>query len=123
MIQKEFTCIGCPMGCTLVVKLEAWEILEISGYSCKIGEEHARKECTNPTRIVTTTIPVINGIYPRVSIKTSEQIAKNKVGECMVALKDIKVQAPVNIGDIIYENIVDTGVNVVATQNILKKQH
>lgn len=121
MEKKEFTCIGCPMGCTLLVELMDDGEIKVTGSSCKIGETYAIKECTNPTRILTTTLEVIGGKYPRVSVKTEKDIPKDKIFSCLKALKGIKVQAPVHIGDVVYENIENTGVNIVATRNIEKK--
>ncbi|PHV70569.1 NAD(FAD)-dependent dehydrogenase [Sporanaerobium hydrogeniformans] len=121
MMQREITCIGCPMGCNLIVQIENGEVVNVSGNSCKIGIDHAKKECTNPTRIVTTTFPVLNGIYPRVAVKTAEAIPKYKIEECMKALKDVAVTAPISRGDILFRNIVQTGINIVATQSVAKK--
>ncbi|MFL0247488.1 DUF1667 domain-containing protein [Candidatus Clostridium stratigraminis] len=120
MEKKELTCIGCPLGCSLLVELDNKGNIKVTGSSCKIGDTYAIKECTNPTRIVTTTVAVINGDYPTLSVKTEKDIPKNKVFECIRLLKNIVVTAPVAIGDLIYKNILDTGVNVVATRNIKK---
>ena len=61
MEKRELICIGCPMGCPLTVELENGEIKTITGYTCKKGETYARKEVTNPTRIVTSTVRVEGG--------------------------------------------------------------
>ena len=34
------------------------------------------------------------------------------------ALQSIQVEAPVHIGDVIMENVVGTGVSIVATKNV-----
>ena len=49
---RELTCIGCPMGCPLTVTMEAGEVISVTGNTCKRGDIYARKEVTNPTRIV-----------------------------------------------------------------------
>lgn len=118
MGKRELTCIGCPMGCALVVEIRENGELKVTGNSCRIGENYAIKECTNPTRIVTTTVAVINGEYPKVPVKTEKDISKDKIFNCLKALKKVKVQAPIKIGDIVYENIDETGVNIIATRNI-----
>ena len=53
-----------------------------------------------------------------VSVKTKEDIPKDKIFECVRALKGIQVSAPVHIGDIILKNVADTGVDIVATKNV-----
>ena len=32
---RNLTCIGCPMGCPLTVKLEDTEVINIEGKTCK----------------------------------------------------------------------------------------
>jgi CxxC motif-containing protein len=120
MDKKELICIGCPMGCSLEIELEGDIVKKVSGNTCKIGENYAIKECTNPMRIVTSSIVVINGDTDMLSVKTEKDIPKNKIWDCIRELKDIKVNSPVNIGDIIVENIAETGVNVVATRKVNK---
>lgn len=118
MEKRELTCIGCPLGCAVTVEMEGGEILSITGNTCKRGEEYARKEVTNPTRIVTSIVRVNGGKIPMVSVKTKSDIPKSKIFDCAKALQNIRVKAPVHIGDVIVENVADTGVSVVATKNV-----
>ena len=117
MEKRELICIGCPMGCPLTVELEGGEILSITGHTCRRGEVYARKEVTNPTRIVTSTVDVEGGKVARVSVKTKEDIPKEKIFQCVQALKGVTVKAPVHIGDVIVANVADTGVDIVATRD------
>ena len=93
-------------------------MIRVSGNTCKRGEIYARKEVTNPTRIVTTTVKVINGTSDTVSVKTKEDSPKEKIFDCVKALKSVQVEAPVHIGDVIAGNIAETGVDIVATGNV-----
>lgn len=78
------------------------------------GDIYARKEVTNPTRIVTTTVRVSGGAAPMINVKTQSDIPKDKIFECVAALKGVTIQAPVAIGDVVLENVAGTGVNIVA---------
>ncbi|WP_075718506.1 DUF1667 domain-containing protein [Roseburia sp. 499] len=118
MEKRELICIGCPMGCPLSVELDQGEVVSVRGNTCKRGEIYARKEVTNPTRIVTSTVVVEGGKLAAVSVKTREDIPKEKIFECMKALKGVKVQAPVHMGDVIVKNVADTGVDVIATKSV-----
>lgn len=120
MEKRELTCIGCPMGCSLLIEVQDDGKLKVSGNNCKIGENYALKEITNPTRVITTTVVVNNGDISQVSVKSEKDIEKSKIFDCLKVLKNINVDAPIYIGDIIYENIEETGVNIIATKNILK---
>ena len=120
MEKRELTCIGCPLGCSITVTLENGEIRDVTGYTCKRGHDYARKEVTNPTRIVTSTVRLTGSCTGAcvVSCKTAQDIPKGKIFECVKALKGIEVPAPVHIGDVILENVADTGVDIVATKNV-----
>lgn len=118
MIKRELTCIGCPLGCNLLVEIHDNKEIIVTGNSCNIGKEYGVKECTNPTRIITTTVIVHDGEEATLSVKTERDIPKDKVFDCIDALKDVVVKAPINIGDIIVSNILNTGVNIIATKKI-----
>ena len=111
-------CIGCPLGCPLTVEMEGNEVKSVAGNTCPRGDAYAKKELTNPTRIVTSTVRVAGGKLAMVSVKTESDIPKGKIFDCVKALKEVEVIAPVKIGDVIVENVAGTGVNVVATKNV-----
>ncbi|SFQ24986.1 CxxC motif-containing protein [Lachnospiraceae bacterium XBB1006] len=118
MSEKVLTCIGCPLGCTITVTMHDGKIESISGNTCKRGEVYARTEVTAPVRTVTSTVKVAGGILPVVSVKTAGDIPKEGIFPCMEELRKITVTAPVNTGDVIVENVCDTGVSVIATKNV-----
>lgn len=120
METRELTCIGCPMGCALTVELDGNEVVSVSGNTCKRGEDYAKKEVTNPTRIVTSSVAVTGGTLAAVSVKTKEDIPKGKIFDCVKALKEVKVAAPVHIGDVVLADVAGTGVDVIATKNVLE---
>ena len=115
---RELTCIGCPMGCQMRVTMEAGEIRQVEGNTCKRGDAYARKEVTHPTRIVTSTMTVEGGCAPVVSVKTKTDIPKDMIFQCVRAIKAASVKAPVHIGDILLKNVAQTGVDVVATKSV-----
>ena len=118
MEERKLICIGCPMGCPLTVVMNGKEVVSVTGNTCKRGDVYARKEVTDPTRIVTSTVCVSGGSIQMVSVKTKEDIPKDKIFECVRALKGIQIPAPVHIGDIVLKNVADTGVDIVATKNV-----
>ena len=117
MEERKLICINCPLGCSLTVTLNEGEVISVTGNTCPRGEAYGRKECTHPTRIVTSTVRVSGGTLPVVSVKTASDIPKEKMEECVRQLKDVTVCAPVHIGDVILENAASTGVSIVATRN------
>lgn len=118
-MKRELTCICCPLGCGLTVTKDAkTRELIISGNTCPRGADYARKEVTDPRRLVTSTVVVENGELPVVSVKTASDIPKDKMFLCMEQLRNVSVKAPVKIGDVILSDIADTGVAIIATKNV-----
>lgn len=118
MEKRELTCIGCPLGCSITVTLNQGVVTDVTGNTCKRGDIYARKEVTNPTRIVTSSVRVNGGTAAMVSVKTGADIPKSKIFDCTEALRGVTVNAPVRIGDIIVNDVCGTGVPIVATKNI-----
>ena len=114
------TCIQCPLGCPLTVTMEGKEILSVEGNTCKRGEIYAKKEVTAPTRTVTSTVRIIGGAYPVVPVKTSCDIPKNKIFDCMGEIDRAEISAPVKIGDIVIKNVCGTGADIIVTANMEK---
>ena len=117
---RHLTCISCPMGCPITVAMEDGQVVSVTGNTCKRGDISARKEVTNPTRIVTSTIRVKGGAEDMVSVKTKEDIPQRKIFDCVKALKGIEKEAPVKIGDVILKDVAGTGVDIVATKHVEK---
>lgn len=116
---KELVCVSCPIGCMLTVELnDNNEVLSVTGNTCKRGEQYAKDECTNPVRMLTTTIKVSGGSLPVVPVKTSQPIPKGMMFECMKVINNEVVDAPVRMGDVLICNICDTGVDIVATNEV-----
>lgn len=112
------TCIGCPMGCQLTVTMEGAEVVSVAGNTCPRGDLYARKEVTNPTRIVTSTIAITGGDKERISCKTASDIPKDRIFDVMKEINRTVAAAPKKRGDVLIENVAGTGVNVIATRDI-----
>ena len=115
---RELICINCPLGCGLTVTIKDGEVEKGQGNTCPKGEAYGKKEVTNPTRIVTSTVRVTGGVLPVVSVKTASDIPKEKIMDCARVLKEVEVQAPVSIGDVVLEDVCGTGVPMIATKNV-----
>lgn len=123
MVKNEMVCIVCPMGCRLTVeKDESSELgYKVSGNKCKRGHDYGIKELTNPTRVITTTVKIKNGILPRIPVKTNGSVPKQLIFECMKVINEVEIVAPVKVGDVVIENILDTGIDIVASRSMANK--
>lgn len=114
---KKITCILCPRGCS-IEKVEDKNEIKYIGYGCQRGYSYAIDEFTNPKRILTTTIYVENGNINFLPVKTDKPIPRNMLFDAMSLLRKVKVKAPVHIGEVIIQNILNTGADVVATRSV-----
>lgn len=122
MEKHNLICINCPLGCALTVTMENGQVTDVAGNTCPRGDAYGRKELTNPTRIVTSTVTVKGGHLPVVSVKTASDIPKGKIDDVMKAISQATVCAPVSIGDVIIADAAGTGVSVIATKNVRRKE-
>ncbi|MFA6708830.1 MAG: DUF1667 domain-containing protein [Fusobacterium sp.] len=114
-MKKEMICIVCPIGCHLSIDTES---LQVTGNNCPRGEVYAKEELTAPKRVITSTVKIKGGIYKRVPVKTDGSIPKDFNFKCMKELDKIELVSPVKVGDIVIENLLDTGVNVVVCRDM-----
>lgn len=110
-------CINCPKGCELDVEKADDGTVSVTGNACPRGEAYAKSEIVNPTRMVTGLVRVA-GMRKPLPVKTKTAIPKGKIDAVLFALHQTTVQLPVKIGDVIIQNVVETGVDVVATANM-----
>jgi CxxC motif-containing protein len=118
--KHDFVCINCPLSCPLELTEEDGEVLEVSGNECKVGVKYAEEEFRDPRRVVTTTVTAKDGVLPLLPVRSVEAIPKRLVSQAVRVLADIAVDAPVENGQVILPNILDTGVDVVATRDLAR---
>ena len=114
-MKRELICIGCPMGCQLTAEVENGAVTSVTGNTCPRGDAYARRECVAPVRTVTGTAAL-----PVLPVRTSGEIPKALVFDVARALRTVKVQAPIAIGDVVLQNVCGTGVDVVAAKNMAR---
>ena len=119
-----YLCIGCPLGCRLEVEEDAHgDIVEVRGFSCRLGRDFATTEHTAPLRMVTTTVAIEGGRWARLPVRTVDPIPKDLVLVLCAALRDVTVTAPVRLGDVIVADALGTGVDVVASRDLAEVAH
>lgn len=120
MNQKQFVCIVCPNSCRLTVEERGGEIT-VTGNECKRGVAHGVHEYTNPERMLTTTVAIEGGTLPRIPVIGTAEVPKAKLRQCLDQLYKLTLAAPIRCGDVILGNICDTGVDVVASRSMRRK--
>lgn len=116
MITKELTCVVCPAGCKISVAIdESGKIAEMSGYTCARGKKYAESEVTSPVRTLTSTVVVsTSGGKRMLPVRTDKPIPKDSLFDAMRLVRKLRVTAPVKAGEVIAENFIEDGVNLIA---------
>lgn len=118
-MQREMICIKCPRGCNLIVEnIEDIKNLKVTGNQCPRGEKYAYDEITDPKRTVTATARIDSKTDRRLPVRTDGEIPKDKFKEIVDIISSLNLKGPIKRGEIIIENVDDTGVNVIATKTV-----
>lgn len=115
---REIVCIVCPNGCRIQCEEKNGQIVCIC-QKCLRGKEYAIAELTHPMRSLTTSVKTVFPDAPVVSVRTNGEIEKSKLIDVAKTLGQIIVDHRIKIGDIVAENICDTGINVICTSDRL----
>lgn len=115
-MMKELVCIVCPKGCRL--KVDENNNYAVTGNDCIRGEAYGKKELTNPTRVITSTVKLVGGLHNRLPVKTSSDIPKGMIFDAMKLLDKVEVQSPIKSGDVVVKDILGTGVDFIATKSL-----
>lgn len=115
---REFICIACPNGCDMEAEIIDKQIISVKGAKCKRGHEYINQEVIDPKRNIATSVKVIGGDIPLVSVRLTSVISKDSIFDTMNEIKKIQIEAPVKIGQVLIPNVLNLGVDVIATKNI-----
>jgi len=112
----ELICVVCPKGCHL--KVDENNNYAVTGNGCLKGVEYGKNELIRPMRVLTSTVKIAGGIHKRLPVKTSREIPKSKMMECMKALNGVMVTSPVKMEDVILHDVLGLDVDIVATRDM-----
>jgi CxxC motif-containing protein len=79
-------------------------------------------EFENSSDIFTTLVRIKGSDYNVVPVKSTKPIEKRLWIDCSKALSRLYVGAPISIGDIVCQNLLNTGVDIVCTKNMDKEK-
>lgn len=121
--EETIICVLCPLACEIKIIIDDWgNVQKMVGAKCDKGKEYALKEHTRPERVLTTTVRTSKVSHPLLSVRTDRPVPKNLLEQCMGLLAKVKINSSVKKGGIILHNILKTGANVIATQELSKNE-
>jgi CxxC motif-containing protein len=118
--ERTIICIICPNSCRLSVWRDVEGEIHIKGNQCTRGITYGNDEYTNPKRMLITTMQIENGIIPLIPIRSSSPIPKQFIFKAMRFVNEQSCDAPVKMGQILVKNILETGVDIIASRSIRK---
>ena len=117
-MEQTITCINCPVGCRMTVSLsDTGEFLSVTGNTCPRGAKYAQQECTLPERMITAVIPVAGSETP-LYVNTASPVPKKLISSVIDELARVQVSLPVTIGQIVLPDVLNTGVDIIATRSL-----
>jgi CxxC motif-containing protein len=116
--KKHFVCVVCPIGCEIDVIHDGSEIISMEGSKCEKSEEFVTQELIEPMRILTTTVRIQRSRWPIIPVRTDKAVPKRLFPRIMRQLRHIKLQAPINMLDVVVRDVLHTGANIMATRTM-----
>jgi CxxC motif-containing protein len=118
--KREIICVVCPLACCVTVSIDdEGNVLKVTNNQCKEGKEYAVNECKFPGRVLTTAVLTESSVRKLLPVRSSKLIPKERLMDCAHFLSKVKVKPPVKMGQIISRNILNTGVDVISTDELL----
>ena len=120
----QFNCTTCPSECLLTVEVErdangsVVKVRSVTGNNCPRGDKFAHQELTCPMRVLTTTVAVSGDDEALLPVRTAEAIPLALHAQTMTLIRDLVVNAPIHMGDVILPNLLNTNINLVASMDI-----
>jgi CxxC motif-containing protein len=116
--DRDFICITCPMGCSIAVIHDGATIVELTGNNCKRGVTFVQGELSDPRRMVASTVAVHGSLHPLLPVYTATPFPKSRIFDLLAELRKVKLQAPVKMEQVVLENALGTGINVIASRDM-----
>ena len=120
----QFNCTTCPSECLLTVEVERYsngavvEVRSVAGNSCPRGDTFAHQELTRPMRVLTTTVAVSGGDEALLPVRTAKAIPLALHAQAMDLIRGVVVEAPIRMGDVVLEDLLHTGIDLIASMDI-----
>jgi len=93
-------------------------VKKVTGNRCQRGEAYAHQEAIDPMRVLPTSVKVIGGGRPLVSVKTDQPVPKRLISQIMDYTRTLSTDAPVEIGQVLAEHLLGTDASLVATRQV-----
>jgi CxxC motif-containing protein len=119
--KKHFVCVICPIGCEIDVVHDGSKIISMKGNKCDKSEKFVTQEMIEPMRILTTTVRIEGSRWPVIPVRTDKAVPKRLFPRIMKGLERMKLQAPVNMLEVVVSDVLRTGADIIATRTVRRE--
>lgn len=116
-MDRHYTCVICPNGCDILARTLA-DGIQISGEGCARGREYVLREMTDPRRTISTSVRIVGGNCPLLSVRLTQPIPRDRVRDAVEVIHKLHPNAPIEIGTVLISGIFDTDSDVIATRTV-----
>lgn len=121
--QHKISCGTCPRACSLLVIVDdERKILSVTGNRCRRGVSYVRGLQEGIDGVFHASVRVRGGMEEKCPVVTTRPLDKNLFMRAQVLLRRFTLTAPVSEGDLVMEDLLGTGISVIAAKNVGKQQ-
>ncbi|MBF9015100.1 MULTISPECIES: DUF1667 domain-containing protein [unclassified Oceanispirochaeta] len=113
-MKRTMTCIACPRGCLLNIS-ETDGNITVTENQCSRGVDYALQELKESLRMLTTTVRTSGTDYPRLAVRLSRDVPLRLFPDYMKVISRIIHKGSCIPGDILAENLLDSGIDLIST--------
>lgn len=114
MKKEQLICRGCGNGCFLEAVHDGDTLIELARNSCDGGRRYATEQLLR--NYLQTVLPTVDG--REVQVVSREKVSQLIRLRCLKALEGIVLETPVIKGEMVLCDAADTGVDIVAAENL-----
>lgn len=119
-VQEHIVCVGCPMGCSVILTIENKNVTAIEGNGCKQGKKYVLEEYRNPVRTFTSTLLTEGSSQSLLPVRTNKPIPRTKMLSTSLALAGVRVRPPVRMGEVVVSRPGGIEADVIASGDLLE---
>ena len=116
-MTETLTCIMCPKSCELSI-LKNDNDVQVEGNQWSKGVDFAEEEILHPKRNLATSLPISGKDFKMLSVRLSAPVSRHLLMNILKEITVLRFDPPVYRGQVLAENILNSGADVIATRTV-----
>lgn len=119
---KFVTCAKCLNRCQLRYETQNGTLTQVLNAACHKGIKYVKEIMDVPDTLIVQTVYLKNGMVSHAEVKTSAPVPGHMVNDVKEALEKIEIEAPITFGQVLIENFMDTGCDLISRSTVAKSK-